>query len=297
MNCPDSLTWTSNVHSSDRATKVQAFTPSDFPDPSLSTLNTLDPLGAKHAAAVASAAMSLGLLDHGSSHNTLMNVDSVTARAARFMDQVTAQQSQFMDHVSAQSRYSLDPSMGSPRFLGDCVKQSHSWDHSSMHCHGGTQYAQYQPSRSCYMDHMNPSRFMDPGVTLQSPYISILPFSSSQRRKRRILFTQPQIFELERRFKSQRYLSAPEREHLSTLIGLSPTQVGFVNVFVNFCLIFVSLILCLILFFFDLLSSTHCHKSVLLKKIKNGNTFRHSLDCPQHWLVLFNFFFFKFRFC
>ena len=52
-----------------------------------------------------------------------------------------------------------------------------------------------------------------------------MPFSFSQRRRRRILFTQAQIFELERRFKQQKYLSAPEREHLSTMIGLTPTQV------------------------------------------------------------------------
>lgn len=52
-----------------------------------------------------------------------------------------------------------------------------------------------------------------------------MPFSLAQRRKRRILFTQAQIYELERRFKQQKYLSAPEREHLANLIGLSPTQV------------------------------------------------------------------------
>ena len=46
-----------------------------------------------------------------------------------------------------------------------------------------------------------------------------------QHRKRRILFTQAQVFELERRFKLQRYLTAPEREHLAHLIGLSPTQI------------------------------------------------------------------------
>ena len=50
-------------------------------------------------------------------------------------------------------------------------------------------------------------------------------FSFGQRRRRRILFTQAQIYELERRFKQQRYLSAPEREHLATMIGLTPTQV------------------------------------------------------------------------
>jgi hypothetical protein len=63
-----------------------------------------------------------------------------------------------------------------------------------------------------------------------------------QRRKRRVLFTQTQVrvtlmplfwlivsgcqvYELERRFKQQRYLSAPEREHLAQLIQLTPTQV------------------------------------------------------------------------
>ncbi|CAO1423411.1 unnamed protein product [Diamesa tonsa] len=34
-----------------------------------------------------------------------------------------------------------------------------------------------------------------------------------------------QTFELERRFRQQRYLSAPEREHLASCIRLSPTQV------------------------------------------------------------------------
>ena len=47
-----------------------------------------------------------------------------------------------------------------------------------------------------------------------------------QRRKRRILFTQTQIYELERQFRRQRYLSAPEREHLASVVGLSPTQVA-----------------------------------------------------------------------
>ncbi|XP_054862158.1 homeobox protein Nkx-2.1 isoform X2 [Amphiprion ocellaris] len=38
--------------------------------------------------------------------------------------------------------------------------------------------------------------------------------SSTPRRKRRVLFSQAQVYELERRFKQQKYLSAPEREHL-----------------------------------------------------------------------------------
>ncbi|XP_074596940.1 thyroid transcription factor 1-like isoform X2 [Brevipalpus obovatus] len=46
-----------------------------------------------------------------------------------------------------------------------------------------------------------------------------------QRRKRRVLFTQQQVYELERRFKTQKYLSAQEREQLASVISLTPTQV------------------------------------------------------------------------
>jgi homeobox protein Nkx-2.2 len=47
----------------------------------------------------------------------------------------------------------------------------------------------------------------------------------NKKRKRRVLFSKAQTFELERRFRQQRYLSAPEREHLASLIRLTPTQV------------------------------------------------------------------------
>lgn len=46
-----------------------------------------------------------------------------------------------------------------------------------------------------------------------------------RRRKPRVLFSQAQVYELERRFKQQKYLSAPEREHLASMIHLTPTQV------------------------------------------------------------------------
>lgn len=45
------------------------------------------------------------------------------------------------------------------------------------------------------------------------------------KRKRRVLFTKSQTYELERRFRVQRYLSAPERETLASMIGLTTTQV------------------------------------------------------------------------
>ena len=49
--------------------------------------------------------------------------------------------------------------------------------------------------------------------------------SHSKRRKRRVLFSKAQTYELEKRFREQRYLSASEREHLARNISLTPTQV------------------------------------------------------------------------
>lgn len=49
--------------------------------------------------------------------------------------------------------------------------------------------------------------------------------TNTKKRKRRVLFSKAQTYELERRFRQQRYLSAPEREHLASLIRLTPTQV------------------------------------------------------------------------
>ena len=46
-----------------------------------------------------------------------------------------------------------------------------------------------------------------------------------KKRKRRVLFSKAQTFELERRFRMQKYLSAPEREQLAQQIRLSATQV------------------------------------------------------------------------
>ncbi|XP_066470471.1 homeobox protein Nkx-2.5 [Tiliqua scincoides] len=46
-----------------------------------------------------------------------------------------------------------------------------------------------------------------------------------KRRKPRVLFSQAQVYELERRFKQQKYLSAPERDQLAGALKLTSTQV------------------------------------------------------------------------
>ncbi|XP_077047751.1 LOW QUALITY PROTEIN: homeobox protein Nkx-2.6 [Agelaius phoeniceus] len=58
----------------------------------------------------------------------------------------------------------------------------------------------------------------DPGEPREAP-------GQRQRRRPRVLFSQAQVLELERRFQRQKYLSGPEREQLAALLQLSPTQV------------------------------------------------------------------------
>nr|XP_040017006.1 NK2 homeobox 4b isoform X2 [Gasterosteus aculeatus aculeatus] len=74
------------------------------------------------------------------------------------------------------------------------------------------------------------SRFMGPSsgmnmTGMDSTVKSMVTLHAAPRRKRRVLFSQAQVYELERRFKQQKYLSAPEREHLAGMIHLSPNQV------------------------------------------------------------------------
>ena len=51
------------------------------------------------------------------------------------------------------------------------------------------------------------------------------------KRKPRILFSQAQVYELERRFKQQRYLSAPERDQMARALKLSSQQVHYTSLF------------------------------------------------------------------
>ncbi|KAM6960785.1 NK2 transcription factor related, locus 9 isoform 2-T2 [Aplochiton taeniatus] len=53
-----------------------------------------------------------------------------------------------------------------------------------------------------------------------------LDSETEKKKKRRVLFSKAQTFELERRFRQQRYLSAPEREQLAHLLNLTPTQIS-----------------------------------------------------------------------
>ncbi|KAJ1107565.1 hypothetical protein NDU88_004955 [Pleurodeles waltl] len=88
--------------------------------------------------------------------------------------------------------------------------------------YGGSQEGHY-PSISRYM---GPAGFNVSGLgyigDVAKPPLYI---QHSPRRKRRVLFSQAQVYELEKRFEHQKYLTAPERDHLAKAIDLTPNQV------------------------------------------------------------------------
>lgn len=65
----------------------------------------------------------------------------------------------------------------------------------------------------------------DSGEEIEMDESTIGPDGKRKKRKRRVLFTKAQTFALERRFRTQKYLSAPEREALAQTINLTATQV------------------------------------------------------------------------
>jgi hypothetical protein len=51
------------------------------------------------------------------------------------------------------------------------------------------------------------------------------PFAFAPKRKRRVLFSQQQVMELEKRFDKSRYLNAQDRDQLAHALSLTSTQV------------------------------------------------------------------------
>ncbi|KAL2098922.1 hypothetical protein ACEWY4_005402 [Coilia grayii] len=87
--------------------------------------------------------------------------------------------------------------------------------------------ASYSPWMNIDRIHCTSSDESTPDTTSDSPNAmgASLETESEKKKKRRVLFSKAQTYELERRFRHQRYLSAPEREQLAHLLSLTPTQV------------------------------------------------------------------------
>ncbi|XP_059469154.1 homeobox protein LOX10-like [Neocloeon triangulifer] len=81
------------------------------------------------------------------------------------------------------------------------------------------------------LDHVQPH--LPPPVTADAAKLEKTPLKSKSestskpriKRKPRVLFSQVQVQELERRFHQQRYLSAPERDQIAAQLELTSTQV------------------------------------------------------------------------
>uniref|UniRef100_A0A1I7XG43 Homeobox protein ceh-24 n=1 Tax=Heterorhabditis bacteriophora TaxID=37862 RepID=A0A1I7XG43_HETBA len=101
-------------------------------------------------------------------------------------------------------------------YFGTAPFQGYQGDFTSYMANTGTWYNGGDPRFAALLPcGIDPSRAAVHGIQLPM----------SQRRKRRVLFSQAQVYELERRFKQAKYLTAPEREQLANAIHLTPTQV------------------------------------------------------------------------
>ncbi|KAF5284271.1 hypothetical protein FQA39_LY04564 [Lamprigera yunnana] len=65
----------------------------------------------------------------------------------------------------------------------------------------------------------------DPNASIQSDEVARDGSQSGRKKRSRAAFTHAQVFELERRFSQQRYLSGPERADLAHSLKLTETQV------------------------------------------------------------------------
>ncbi|NXL11737.1 NKX22 protein, partial [Mesembrinibis cayennensis] len=112
-----------------------------------------------------------------------------------------------------------------PEQDANSIKQASDHHHSAENYTGSPYRGWIETDRNHYPS----SDESGPELSLPDSTQRSLPARGSEaeekKKKRRVLFSKAQTLELERRFRQQRYLSAPEREQLARLLSLTPTQV------------------------------------------------------------------------
>ncbi|NWR65997.1 NKX28 protein, partial [Bucorvus abyssinicus] len=112
-----------------------------------------------------------------------------------------------------------------PEQDANSIKQGSDHHHSAENYTGSPYRGWIETDRN----HCPSSDESGPELSLPDSTQRSLPARASEaeekKKKRRVLFSKAQTLELERRFRQQRYLSAPEREQLARLLSLTPTQV------------------------------------------------------------------------
>uniref|UniRef100_A0A1I7UAR3 Homeobox domain-containing protein n=1 Tax=Caenorhabditis tropicalis TaxID=1561998 RepID=A0A1I7UAR3_9PELO len=157
----------------------------------------------------------------GSSSSSTSNTDSVTPSSDSFVDSVPPTSNSFTTlsnttPLSAAAHMSYHP-------FGFSTAPQYASDFSSYTPSTAYATAPYPMATHSQLGSFN--RFA------ASNSLSSLGLNATQgsmmmgRRKRRVLFSPPQVNVLEHKFRSNKYLSAADRESLAKSINLTPTQV------------------------------------------------------------------------
>jgi len=183
---------------------------------------------ATSASPVTAAAAAAAFTTHPYHAHHSNNSESLYAAAAG-LAAAASNQNQYQN-----SWYSptTDPRLAMSRFLGSSSTPNAPGMDTMSHLAGAAAAAHYHQQVAAAVSHhhhLGANSSSSSMNTNESPsFKAYSQYSSAygnSKRKRRVLFSQSQVNELERRFNKSRYLSAPEREHLASGLNLTPTQV------------------------------------------------------------------------
>ncbi|XP_068974803.1 homeobox protein Nkx-2.5-like [Bombus flavifrons] len=143
------------------------------------------------------------------------------------------QQLGIMDcYPSVHHQHQLQQQHVPQEYYGYNIVPDNNWDVEKFKEQSMPTYPHYPDLGHVHQLNQIAAPYQDPPVTedgnvVTSSKTELRKSQSGKRTKRkpRVLFSQNQVYELEQRFKQQRYLSAPERELLAQTLKLTSTQV------------------------------------------------------------------------
>ena len=157
---------------------------------------------------------------HGNIHHPLISLFPFTpteSSCAQLDKGTTGSSSTFSSHHTSGSAPATSSSSAAAASSNSTTSGSHSSSSSSNNNNNSSSNNKHSSSNS---NHHTKNRDNNTESDTECHLLR-----QRTKRKPRVLFSQAQVYELERRFKQQRYLSAPEREQLATMLKLTSTQV------------------------------------------------------------------------
>ncbi|XP_076244977.1 uncharacterized protein LOC143185674 [Calliopsis andreniformis] len=135
-------------------------------------------------------------------------------------------------YPSAHHQHPIQQQHTSQDYYNYNVMQENQWDMEKFKEQSMMPYPHYPELSHVHQLNQIAPPYQEPPITedgnvVTSSKTELRKSQSGKRTKRkpRVLFSQTQVYELEQRFKQQRYLSAPEREMLAQTLKLTSTQV------------------------------------------------------------------------